>query len=157
MCRNRNLWVPHTATRGQGPDALPERKCCVTGKHRDQNPCLLFLQVAYCCLRSLEGGSQKCSAHVKVCANALRFKQVISESHIRLTLYFQNPDELYGSVGYCLQRGNVWWGRWGRSKLCWNTNLHIDFFKKRLSVHVHLSMVCWGCCCLDSVSGNSPE
>lgn len=63
----------------------------------------------------MKKGPQKCSAHGKVCLSALRSH---FESQIRLTLYFQNLCELCGSVGYWLQKGDVWLGRLKGSKLC---------------------------------------
>lgn len=118
MCRNRNLWDSRTATRGQGPDTLPERKCCISQrrKHRDQNPCLLFLRVAYCRLGILKGAAQKCSARIKVCVKCsqLEASHFGKSGMADFMLYFQNPDELYGSFGYYLQKGNVWWGAVGK-------------------------------------------
>lgn len=84
VCRNRTLSLTH-CHQGSGT-RHPRRKEVLDypGKHREQNPCLLFLRVAYCCPRDLKGRSQKCSAHAKVCVSALSFKQVLLESQIGL-------------------------------------------------------------------------
>lgn len=118
---------------GSGPRHPPRKEVLYfPGKHGDQNPRLLFLRVAYCCLGILQGAAQKCSARIKVCAKCsqLETRHSGKSGKADFMFYFQNPDELYGSVGYYLQKGNVWWGGSRERATLWKYSLSIGYIKK---------------------------
>lgn len=123
LCAETEISETHTLPPGVRAQTLSQEGSVVFPREvRGQNPCLLFLRVAYCRLGILKGAAQRCSARtkVRVKCSQLETRHFGKSFKTGFMFYFQNPDELYGSVGYCLQKGNVWWGEVGKEQLCGN-------------------------------------